>query len=339
MAELVAGIAMSHSSLIATADPEIWLRHEAIDRDNPYLRTRSGDATTYEELERVNGDHYAPQASLEHITGQVQQTQAAVQRLREAVAAHAVDVLVVFGDDQMELHDLTNMPALAVYYGEQLVMGTSLRFASYEAELGGDVSSMMREYAMDAPHVFPGHGPLAHHLIASLLDGGFDVGAMDGVPEGTGAGVGHAFGLMETKLMEPGSIPLVPVYVNTYWPPNQVPVSRCYDLGLAVRAAIERFAPELRVAVVASGGLSHFSTDEELDREVLDACRAHDERALRELPAHLLNGGSSEIRNWVAVAAACRDLRFAWDEYIPVYRTPVGTGVGLAFALWSGATG
>lgn len=336
MAELVAGLAMSHSSLVATDDPEIWLRHEAIDRDNPYLRTRTGEATTYAELERVNGDRYAAQASLEHIAPQVEQTQAAVRRLREAVAAHAVDVLVAFGDDQMELHDLANMPALAVYHGEELVMGTSLRFASYEAELGGDVSSMMRGYAMDAPHVFPGHAGLARHLIASLLEQGFDVGAMDGTPAESGRGVGHAFGLLETTLMAPGAIPLVPVYVNTYWPPNQVPVSRCYDLGLAVRAAIDAFPGDLRVAVVASGGLSHFATDEELDARVLAACERGDEQALRALPAHLLNGGSSEIRNWVAVAAACHDTPLAWHEYVPVYRTPVGTGVGLAFALWSG---
>ena len=336
MAEIVAGVGMSHSSLIATDDPETWLSHAAIDRDNPYLRDRSGEPVTYAELERANGDRYASCATVEHIAPQVAQTHAAIERLRAAVASHAIDVLLVFGDDQMELHDLANMPALAVYYGPEFEMGTSLRFASYEAELGGEVSSMMREYAMDKPHVFPGHEPLARHLIASLLDAGFDVGAMNGVPEAEGIGVGHAFGIMERKLMQPpGSIPLVPIFVNTYWPPNQVPVSRCYDLGLAVRAAIEAFEPDLRVAVVASGGLSHFMTDEELDARVLDACREHDERALRELPAHLLDGGNSEIRNWIAVAAACRDLPFSWCEYVPVYRTPVGTGIGLAFALWS----
>ena len=87
-------------------------------------------------------------------------------------------------------------------------MGTSLRLASYEAELGGDVSSMMCEYALDAPHVFPGHAPLARHLIASLMDGGFDVGAMNGVPKGRGgAGIGHAFGIMERKrVMSPTEI-------------------------------------------------------------------------------------------------------------------------------------
>jgi 3-O-methylgallate 3,4-dioxygenase len=235
----------------------------------------------------------------------------------------------------MELHELDNMPALAVYYGDELVMGTSLRFATYVNELGGNISTMMREYAMDAPHRFPGHPALALHLIATLQDQCFDVGAMNGVPPYGGRGVGHAFGIMERKLMDPpGSIPVVPLFVNTYWPPNQVPVSRCYDLGLAVRRAIDSFPADLRVAVVASGGLSHFSTDEELDRRVLDACREGDERALRELPPELLNGGNSEIRNWIAVAGACQGLDLTFEEYIPVYRTAVGTGIGLAFAHW-----
>jgi hypothetical protein len=48
----------------------------------------------------------------------------------------------------------------------------------------------------------------------------------------------------------------------------------------------------------------------------------------------LLKGGSSEIRNWIAVAAACRDKPMSWHEYVPVYRTPARTGVGLAFGLW-----
>jgi 3-O-methylgallate 3,4-dioxygenase len=154
---------MSHSSLIATNNPEVWLAHEAIDRDNPYLRDKRGNPVTFAELEQGEGRRYASQATVQHITPQVRQTRAAVDRLRDEVAAHQVDVLVVFGDDQMELHDLDNMPALAVYYGDELRLGTGMRFASYEAELGGDVSTMMSEYAMDAPHVFPGHSRLGLH--------------------------------------------------------------------------------------------------------------------------------------------------------------------------------
>ena len=250
MAELVAGIGMSHSSLIATDDPSVWLAHEAIDRDN------HGRSMTFDELEQADGRSHAAQAERSpHRVVRWCRPAPRCNVSENAVAEHRIDVLVVFGDDQEELHDLDNMPALAVYCGED-PHGDGHALRTYEAELG-DVSSMMREYAMDAPHVSLGHERLARHLIASLLDAAFDVGAIDGVAPGGDLGVGHAFGIMEMKLAEPGSIALVPVFVYKYWPPNQLPVSRCYDLGRAVRAAIDVFPEDVRVAVVASGGLSH----------------------------------------------------------------------------------
>jgi hypothetical protein len=325
---------MSHSSLVVLPEVGFWRAHASIDRKNPHLRDRRGTPVTFDELERANGDRYAAQATAEHLSGQIDRMKRAVARLREDVAALAPDVLIVFGDDQQEFHDDTNIPTLGIYFGDRLIMGTNMRFATYQDELG-DVSPLMRGYGMDQRHSWPGHEPLALQLIVSLIDQGFDVAASRRVPDDGVSGLGHAFGIVETTLLEePGAIPLVPVYVNTYWPPNQLPVSRSYDLGLAVRKAVDSFADDLRVAVVASGGLSHFSTDEELDNRVLDACRSGDEELLRTFEPDLLNGGSSEIRNWIAVAAACRDLGVAWDDYIPVYRTPAGTGVGLAFALW-----
>jgi hypothetical protein len=334
MAKIVAGVGMSHSSLVVTPEPEMWLAHQLIDRKHPHLRDRQGNPVSYDELAGIQGVNRQRESSPEHLGIQIEQTITAVKRLREDLAALNPDVVIVYGDDQEELHTY-DTPALAIYYGATLTMGTSMRFATYE-EVLGDVSSMMQGYAMDAHHKFPGHEPLATHLITSLIDQGFDVSATKDVPENSEIGLGHAFGIMETNLLErPGAVPLIPVLVNTYWSPNQLPVSRSYDLGLAIRRAVESFPDDLRVAVVASGGLSHFTTDEELDNRVLDACRTHDEQTLRAIDPAQLNGGSSEIRNWIATAAACKDLTVRWDEYIPVYRTEIGTGIGLAFAFWS----
>jgi OH-DDVA oxygenase len=52
-----------------------------------------------------------------------------------------------------------------------------------------------------------------------------------------------------------------------------------------------------------------------------------------------LNSGSSEILNWVLAAGAMGPLPLSWCEYQPVYRTPAGTGVGVAFAVWGGRAG
>jgi hypothetical protein len=338
MAEIVGGVGMAHSSLVVAPEPDMWAAHDRIDRVNPHLRTKSGEQVTYAELERLQGTNYVQESSSEHLNGQIKQTVAAVSCLREALSRLKPDVLIVFGDDQDELHTPDDHPMLAIYQGSSFTMGTSMRFVTYE-EVLGDATPMMKGYAMDARHEFPGHGPLAKHLSASLREQGVELETVDSIPDDGRTGIGHAFGIMETQLMRtPGAIPLIPVLVNTYWPPNQLPVSASYDLGLAVRKAVDSYPEDLRVVVVASGGLSHFNTDEELDQRVLNACRVHDEAALRTLDPAQLNGGSSEIRNWIATAAACRDLPLTWEQYIPVYRTPAGTGIGLAFALWSAET-
>jgi predicted class III extradiol MEMO1 family dioxygenase len=106
-------------------------------------------------------------------------------------------------------------------------------------------------------------------------------------------------------------------------------------LGKALRKAIELWDDDARVAIIASGGLSHFVLDEELDNKIITAMRNKDEDELTRLPGNRLKSGSSEIRNWIVVAAAAQDLEMKLIQYVPCYRSPAGTGVGMAFAEWS----
>jgi OH-DDVA oxygenase/3-O-methylgallate 3,4-dioxygenase len=129
-------------------------------------------------------------------------------------------------------------------------------------------------------------------------------------------------------------VPIVPMFVNTYYPPNVPSAARCYDLGRALRRAIESWQCDARVAVIASGGLTHFVIDEELDRLVLDSIAAGDDAALAGISRDRLRSGNSEILNWVAAAGALEGLSAAILDYVPGYRTPAGTGTGMAFARW-----
>jgi hypothetical protein len=86
--------------------------------------------------------------------------------------------------------------------------------------------------------------------------------------------------------------------------------------------------------MMASGGLSHVIMDEPLDRLVIDALERKDVQALRCLPRKQLVGGTSEILNWVAVAGAMAPEPFHLIDYVPGYRSPAGTGCGMAFAFW-----
>ena len=146
--------------------------------------------------------------------------------------------------------------------------------------------------------------------------------------------MGHAFGFPMRRLVPP-TVPIVPVMINTYNPPSQPRASRCRDFGRVVRAAIDSFPGDDRVGVLASGGLSHFLVLEDLDREVLAALERGDVDAICAIPESTYVAGTSEIKNWIAAAAACHGLDFDLIDYVPGYRTPIGSGTGLAFALWT----
>jgi hypothetical protein len=91
------------------------------------------------------------------------------------------------------------------------------------------------------------------------------------------------------------------------------------------------------VAVVASGGLSHFTVDEETDRMLLGGLERNDAETLQSIPRHRLHSAASEILNWVTVGGVMNelDLHYEQIDYVPVYRSPAGTGGGWAFVRWT----
>ncbi|MBV9231955.1 MAG: extradiol ring-cleavage dioxygenase [Chloroflexi bacterium] len=332
MAQLALGVGMAHSTMIVLEDT-LWPAWAEFDKRSSLLIDTRGQPVSYEQLVEQVGDRFAQQATPEVWKGQYAGARKAIARLAAEVAEEHLDVLVIIGDDQLELFSYENMPALSIFYGEHIISGVLSIREGGNKEL---LQAMANGYAMDAHHEFASSPAFARALLESLIDQGFDVGGHKETPTtGRSGGLGHAYGAIVVNLLENKPIPIVPVLINTYYPPSQPTPSRCYDLGRALRRAIEEYPADLRVGIVASGGLSHFVTDEELDRKVLTALRERSEEQLRTLPRHLLNSGNSEIRNWITVAAACEHQKLAWDEYIPVYRTLAGTGCGLAFARWS----
>jgi 3-O-methylgallate 3,4-dioxygenase len=187
-----------------------------------------------------------------------------------------------------------------------------------------------RYHEPDADRNYPCHPALAQHLIAHLQDDGFDLSVMRETTGGKAEG--HAFSYPHRFCMGADPVPVVPVFLNAYYPPNQPSPARCVALGEALARAIASCPLDLRVGLLASGGLSHFMVDEPFDRAILDALGRKDIGFFRAAPLHKLQSGSSEIRNWICLAGAAEELDLAWASYVPGYRTPALTGTGLAFA-------
>ena len=112
---------------------------------------------------------------------------------------------------------------------------------------------------------------------------------------------------------------------------------RSYALGQALAKAVEQWDEDLDVAIIASGGLSHFVTDEETDRTLLHALETKDADTLRSLPRHRLfsrSVGVAQLGSGRWRHAEQRSVVRKVVDYVPVYRTEAGTGGGWGFARW-----
>jgi hypothetical protein len=323
MAEIVAAIGTSHSPLLL-ASPDLWLERAVHDRTNHELYDHAGRRRTYDELLDMADGRYDHEVDPDRWDLRYTQCQESLDRLAREMAEVDCDVFLIVGDDQAELFGPTNQPAVAMFWGNTWRTGI-LPFPSspfWDAVKHG--------YAMDDYHHLDGAPDLALELIGHLVDAGFDLTTVQRTPDG--GGFGHAYGFVVQRILD--GAPVIPLMLNTYYPPNQPTPRRCYDLGRAIARAVAASSGNARVALVASGGLSHFVVNEKFDAEVLDAIAEGDENVLQTLPVELLNGGSSEIRNWVTVAGAMEGRPLRWREYVACYRTPAGTGCGMAFARW-----
>ena len=154
-------------------------------------------------------------------------------------------------------------------------------------------------------------------LLGEGADRGFDITAMKSLKGDQFEG--HAYSFIHRRFMPDGPVPIVPVILNTYYPPNQPSPQRCFDLGTAIRALIDNFPENLRVGIMASGGLSHFLVNEELDRAVVEALRRKDHAALKALPPIQWKAWSPEA--WLFASIRLRSILS-----IPVWKSPIVSG-------------
>lgn len=327
MAEIVLGIGTSHTPLL-TLEASEWHNRAQADRANSRLTLADGRMMSYEQLVAQRGERYADVAVPEVFEDLARKCQTHLDHLASEIAAAAPDVMVIIGDDQAELYRPGNMPAVAVFCGDEIVTH------ALPETLPRWAKPMAEGYAMDRIRRFPAPAAFARKVVEGLVDQSVDVAMATDVPEPEKFGFGHAFGFPIMRLYGGRSILTMPVMLNTYFPPNVPTSGRCVQIGKALRAAITAAPDNLRVAVLASGGLSHFVVEEELDRQVMDNLAGDHSDRLGAIPRTALLEGSSEILNWILTASSVSHLPLQYAAYEPIRRTPAGTGIGAAFAVW-----
>ena len=332
MAKIVLGLGTSHTPMLLASD-ETLPRFQETDRNIKH-RDKEGRPATYAELLEKADPKMAAMVAPAALVARQNKARAAVAHLQKTLAGAKLDALIVMGDDQDESYREDCRPTFAVYYGDT-ILNSNEQHELYRARFPEWYVKNRQGFFEDkAPRAYPVDAKLAVHLIDYLMENGFDPATSKSMRKGEGEG--HAVAYVHRRVMDDKKpVPVVPVFLNTYFAPNQPRPRRCYELGRAVRKAVETYPGDARVGIIASGGLSHFLVDEDFDRAILKACADKDAEFLQNLPRNKLHAGSSEILNWVGIAAACEHLDLDWFEYVPGYRTPAGTGTGLSFASWA----
>jgi aromatic ring-opening dioxygenase catalytic subunit (LigB family) len=244
----------------------------------------------------------------------------ALGEMRERLAAARPDVIALFSNDHLLNWPINNTPEYTVGIGAEHVGPADW----YDEWLG------LKKYRI------PGHPGLARYLVnegarrrmafAYLREMQFD----DGVS-------------VPMHYLNPAaSIPLVPMTMNCTVPPIPTP-ERAYQVGAVLRDMLRDYPGDERIAVLATGGLSHepggpryFWVDEEFDLAFLDLLKKGDHAALlRECSLERMeaagSGGTAELLAWILVMAFT-----AGPAEVLAYMPAIAWRSGTGMVVWNG---
>jgi len=243
----------------------------------------------------------------------------ATAEMRRRLEAARPDTLVMFSNDHLLNWPINNIPEYTVGVGDEHV-GPADWFDEW---LG------MEKYRV------PGDPGLARFLVNDAARRGIALAHLREMQFDDGISV-------PTHYLNPDArFRLVPITMNCNVPPIPTP-ARAYEVGRALAASMRAYPAPTRIAVIATGGLSHepggpryFWVDEEFDRWFLDLLKLGDHtRLLRECTLERMeaagSGGTAELLAWIAVLGMTRGPADVL-AYMPAIAWRSGTGM----VVWS----
>lgn len=211
---------------------------------------------------------------------QLDATVAAMRRLGAVLDQTRPDVLLFLGSDHLETFSIGCVPTFALVAGNRAI-----------AEFAG------RRFDL------PIHREMAEDLLNQLVRAGFDLAYSED------AVLGHTFAVPFEFVLGQRDIPVVPFHTNVYMPPLPGP-QRCAALGREI-ARIVAARPE-RVAILASGGMSHYpgtwkypQPEFDFDLWLIAELERGNIDALLDMTVEQLDEvGNTELLNWAMLFGA-----------------------------------
>ncbi|CUS44793.1 MAG: protocatechuate 3,4-dioxygenase [Pseudomonadota bacterium] len=339
MARIVLGIGCAHTPQLHTQAEDWDLRGDRDRKDGVPLWFH-GKKMAYAELAAARADEkLGERLAIETRRAALDASFAAMDTLHALFREVDPDVVVMIGNDQHEFFSEI-VPAFAVIAADELP--NLPRTAEQNARLPIGIELSDHGHLPDARVAFPGNRALGQHIARHLVrESAFDVTLCHEKPtvlndRSLMFGLPHAYGFLYKNVIRDHMKPNVPVDVNCWYFDNSPSAARCYAFGGAVARAIAAWDSDARVAVLTTGGLTHFVVDPEWDRRFLNALANDDEAALSAIPQNELMAGTSECKSWIATSAAMRHagLKMREIDYQTLYRTEGGTGSSCAFVAW-----
>lgn len=340
MAEIILAIGCAHApQLHSPVDRQVYASKRDTEDAEPLWY--KGERVKYADLlEQRRDQNLGEQMDLQVVRDRIAKSHAAINRISQLFGEAEVDVAIIFGNDQGEMFLDDLRPAFTIMGCEQFE--NMPRTVEQKKRLPPEIHISDKGHLPDKEiQVFPGHPELAWYLVEQAMKHDFDVTyshrqhRADPVYSFSG-GMPHAYGFIYKQIFRGKPVPHVPIDINTFFAPNQPDAARCYAFGRMIGKAVRIWDKDLRVAIIASGGLSHPVVDEDFDRDIIKAMEGGDLKYLVSYHQGYYRSGSSEIKSWIAMNGALRGtyLKGRLVDYQALYRTPAGTGSSAAFMYW-----
>ena len=249
---------------------------------------------------------------------QVEHVMAAFGQIQGRMKELDIDTAIVIGDDHYTMFGPHCLPSILIGIGD--VEGP------HEEWLGHNRAPIANNEA------------LAEHIMEYGFDQGFDWAVAKSLT------IDHSTFVPYLKIIKdlPG-VRMIPVYLAAGVMPLIKP-KRCVQLGEMIRDAVQAFDGTERVAIVGTGGLSHWvgaanmgKVNQEFDRMMIDMIKRRDIEAMLELTDEYVletaGNGALEYRNWLVAMGAVQQYECDLLCYEPISPWVTGTTlVELKFA-------